>query len=184
MQFKNRVYRTKHGLWTPIGIAPRKANILAVLRGDHGQGMPELFLGLNTITVSGEVYYAIRATEGTPTPDFSNTTAGLRLGSSSATVTNSDTDVTTFITGAATAVDATYPKNSDNDADNTGSQSDVVSWRYQFSASSFSAAVKEGAIVDNDGTPTAALTHFTITEFSKTLSDTLKMFVNHEFSGS
>jgi hypothetical protein len=145
---------------------------------------PELFIGANTVTNAGDIYYAQRGTSTTVTNDFSNSTAGLRLGQNSGAVAKTDTDVTTFITGANTALDATYPKVSDGDTDNTGSGADIASWRYQYSAGSFSATVKEGAIVDNDGTPTVALTHFTIANFSKTTNDTLKFFVNHQFNGT
>jgi hypothetical protein len=183
LRFKNRVYRSKHGIWTPDRVVPIKANIIAILR-QRGVEDPLLFVGANTVTNDGDIYYAERGTAATPTTDFSNTTAGLRLGSSSAAVAKTDTDVTTFITGANTAVDSTYPKVSDGDADNTGSGTDIASWRYQYAAGAFSAQVKEGAIVDNDGTPTKALTHFTITAFTKTTSDTLKFFVNHQFNGT
>lgn len=183
IKFGNRVYKTVHGLWTPDNVVPIKRNVMAILRPDHGQGDPLLFLGRNIVTNDGDVYYAQRGVEATPTDDFSNTTAGLRLGSSSAAVSKTDTDVTTFITGALTAVDSGYPKSPDDDADNTGDGTDIASWRYQYGTSAFSAAVKEGAIVDNDTTPTAALNHFLITEFTKTNSDTLKMFINHEFLG-
>ena len=144
--------------------------------------MPQMFVGANTVTNDGDIYYAERGAVDTITTDFSNSTAGLRLGSSSAAVAKTDTDVTTFITGANTAITATYPQVTDPDADNTGDGADIVSWKFDFGASAFSAEVKEGAIVDNDGSPSKALTHWTITAFTKTTSDTLKVFVNHEFS--
>jgi len=183
LKFANRVYRTANGLWTPDAVVPIHGNVLALLRQDMGEADPLLFVGRNIVTNDGDVYYAQRGVEATPTDDFSNTTAGLRLGSSSAAVAKGDTDVTTFITGAATAVDSGYPKSPDDDTDNTGDGNDIASWRYQYGTSAFSAAVKEGAIVDNDASPTGALNHFLITEFTKTNSDTLKMFINHEFLG-
>ena len=184
LQFGNRVFRTANGLWTPDDTVPIHSNVLAILRGDMGREDPLLFLGRNIVTNDGDIYYAERGAVDSITTDFSNGTAGLRLGSSSAAVAKTDTSVTTFISGAATAVDSGYPQVSDPDADNTGDGTDIVSWRYQYSAGAFSAAVKEGAIVDNDGSPTKALNHFLITEFTKTSSDTLKMFINHEMSGA
>jgi len=183
LNFANRVYRTANGLWTPDNVVPLKGNVMAILRPDLGEGDPLLFVGKNIVTNDGDIYYAERAAVDTITTDFSNGTAGLRLGSSSAAVGKTDTTVTTFISGAATAVDSGYPQVTDPDADNTGDGADIVSWRYQYSSGAFSAAVKEGAIVDNDGAPTKALNHFLITEFTKTNSDTLKMFINHEMLG-
>lgn len=183
LKFANRVYRSANGLWTPDDVVPLKGNVFAILRPDKGEGDPLLYVGRNIVTNTGDQYYAERGAVDTITNDYSNTTAGLRLGSSSAAVGKTDTDVTTFITGAATAVDSGYPQVSDPDADNTGSGSDIASWRYQYSAASFSAAVKEGAIVNNDASPASALNHFLITEFTKTTNDTLKMFINHEFLG-
>ena len=73
----------------------------------------------------------------------------------------------------------------DSDGDNTGSGVDIVSWRYSYLTTEGNVSgIIEGAIVDDDTTPTGALTHFLFAaSFNKTSSDTLKVFVNHEFAG-
>ena len=180
-KFANRIYRSKNAIWTPDSVAPIRRNVHIVVTKPDGRKFA--YLGLNIVTNAGDEYYAERGAAETPSTDFSNSTAGLRLGSGNTTVTKADTDVSTFITGAATAVDASYPTTSDGDSDNVSSGADIVSWRYQYSASAFSASVAEGAIVDNDASPTAALNHFLAT-FDKTSSDTLKIFINHEFTGA
>lgn len=62
----------------------------------------------------------------------------------------------------------------------------VVTWRYSYSTSEGNiASIAELAIVDNRTTPTAALCHALFAaSFTKTSSDTLKIFVNHTFTGT
>ena len=81
--------------------------------------------------------------------------------------------------------DATYPQTDDQDGDNTGAGVDIVTWRYSYTTAQGNVVdIIEGAIVDNDTTPTAALCHFLFAGiFTKTSSDTLKVFVNHTFTG-
>lgn len=159
--------------------------VLAVLKNKK-TGNIKIIHGVNIVTNDGDVYYAQSACGETPTDDFDHATnAGLRLGSDNTAPTKSDTDVTTFLTGSDHVIDGTYPKSNDGDSDNTGAGVDVVTWRYSYSTSEGNVSgIIEGAIVDNKGTPTAALTHFLFTaSFNKTSSDTLKVFVNHTMNG-
>lgn len=142
--------------------------------------------GLNLVTNDGDTYYAQSACAETPDDDFDGASSGLRLGSDNTTPTKTDTDVTTFLSGSDHALDGTYPMTDDSDSDNTGSGVDIVSWRYSYLTSEGNVSgIQEGAIVDDKSTPTAALTHFLFAaSFSKTSSDTLKVFVNHEMLGT
>lgn len=141
--------------------------------------------GVNIVTNDGDTYYAQSACGETPTDDFDGASSGLRLGSDNTAPTKSDTDVTTFLSGTAHALDATYEKTNDGDTDNTGAGVDVVTWRFSYTTSEGNATgIIEGAIVDDKTTPTAALTHFLFAaSFNKTSSDTLKVFVNHTMNG-
>ena len=156
--------------------------ILAVLRNDT-LGMELIVPGINIVTDDGDTYYAQMAGGETPTNDFS--AGGLRLGSDATSPTKSDTDVTTFLATSGHALDATYEKTNDGDSDNTGAGVDILTWRFSYLTSEGNvSAIEEGAIVDNITTPTVALTHFLFAAtFSKTSSDTLKVFVNHTFTG-
>jgi len=158
--------------------------VAAVLRNPF-TGMELLIPGVNIVTNDGDTYYAQSAAAETPTNDFNGASSGLRLGSASTAPTKTDTDVTTFLTGTGHALDATYEKTNDGDADNTGAGVDIVTWRYSYLTSEGNATgIAEGAIVDNITTPTAALTHFLFAaSFNKTSSDTLKVFVNHTMNG-
>lgn len=159
--------------------------VLAVLRNPRLE-LEAVIPGLNVVTNDGDLYYAQSAAGETPTDDFDGASSGLRLGSSNTAPTKSDTDVTTFLTGTDHALDATYEKTNDDDSDNTGAGTDILTWRYSYTTAQGNASgIQEGAVVDDRTTPTAALCHFLFgASFNKTSSDTLKVFVNHEFLGS
>lgn len=153
---------------------------------NQDSGNKRIIHGVNIVTNDGDVYYAQSACGETPTDDFDAGTAGIRLGSDNTTPTKTDTDVTTFLAGTNKAVEATYPQTDDQDGDNTGAGVDIVTWLYSYTTAQGNAnGIIEGAIADvHAGPTTAALTHFLFAaSFNKTSSDTLKVFVNHEFLG-
>lgn len=158
--------------------------VLAVIRQPQ-LGLELVIPGLNIVTDKGDKYYAQKACGETPTDDFSGTNAGLRLGTGSTSPTKSSGDVTTENSAGRHALDSTYEKTNDADADNTGAGVDIVTWRFSYTTSEGNiSAINEGAIVDNRTTPTGALTHFLFAaSFNKTSSDTLKVFVNHTMNG-
>lgn len=158
--------------------------VLGVLRQNELQ--QELVIpGVNIVTNDGDTYYAQSIAAETPTDDFDAAAAGLRLGTGSTAPTKTDTDVTTENSAGRHALDATYERTADPDADNTGAGADIVTWRYSYLTSEGNITnIAEGAIVDNRTTPTAALTHFLFAAaFTKTSADTLKVFVNHTLNG-
>ena len=158
--------------------------VLAILR-DPNLEREILIPGLNIVTDDGDEYYAESAVAETPTNDFDDAGAGFLLGTDNTAPTKSDTDVTVEDAAGRKATDATYPRTSDPDGDNTGSGIDIVTWRVSYTtAEAIITGIDEGAIVDVRTTPTAALTHFLFAAtFNKTASDTLKVFVNHEMLG-
>ena len=85
------------------------------------------------------------------------------------------------------AIDNNYPKTNDGDSDNTGAGTDIVTWRTSWTTGDFNAnAIIGGCIHVGAASPasgTKLLSHFSITSFNKTSSDTLKIFVNHTFNG-
>lgn len=172
----------EHLKWSGIRVSLR-GRALAVVLGPDGKIL-EVVEGKNLVTNEGDLYYAQMAAGETPDTDF--TAGGLRLGTDNTAPTKSDTDVTTFISGSGKAVSATYPKTNDSDADNTGAATDTVSWKFSYSTSDFNASgIIEGAIVDNITSPTKALCHFLFaSSFTKSATNTLIVFVNHNFLGS
>jgi hypothetical protein len=159
-------------------------NVVAILT--HEDGTQEVFTTKNIVTSAGDLHYAQRAVGQTPTVAFQTAPSGLRLGSGSTTPTKSDTTVTTFLTGTGHAIDATYPRTADPDAGNTGSGTTTCTWRYSYTTAEGNAiGIREGAIVNNTTTPTACLSHFLFpAAFTKTVSDTLVVYVNNLFLGA
>lgn len=159
-------------------------NVVAILENVK-TGHKKIIHGLNIVTNDGDAYYAQMACAETPDDDFDGASSGLRLGTGTTSPTKTDTDVTTFLSGSDHALDSGYEKTNDDDPDNTGAGVDIVTWRFSYATDEGNGTdIAEGAIVDNKTTPTAALTHFLFAAaFDKTSSDTLKVFVNHQFNG-
>ena len=68
-----------------------------------------------------------------------------------------------------------------------GAGTDIATWRTSWTTGDFNSnAIIGGCIHVGGASPasgTKLLTHFSITSFNKTASDTLKIFVNHTFNG-
>jgi len=154
-----------------------KVNGFAIL---EGAGRRRIIPVANIVTNDGDIYYATGAV-GTQ----SWAVAGMRLGTGTTPPVKTATDLTTFLAGSGKAVDATYPKVVDDDTDNTGDGADVVSWRVSYATGEGNGpGIAELALVDNITTPTKALCHALFgVAFTKTSSDTLKVFVNHTMNG-
>lgn len=191
MQFRNKIRVGKFAIFAPGIVVPRSNNVLAIVRRPDGK---YAHLACNLVTNDGDLYYAQKAMDESPTDEFDDSasplTSGLRLGSGglSPAAAKGDTDLNTFIasTGKAVTKSTVYPKTNDADGDNTGAGTDIATWLYEYTKGDFnSAIIDEGAIVDDLTTPTAALTHFEFASvFEKTANDTLKVFVNHTFNGT
>jgi hypothetical protein len=155
-------------------------NVLAIL-DNPAQESRLIIPGKNIVTNDGDTYYAQKAA-GEAADDA---WVGLRLGSDNTAPVKTDTDVTTFLAGTGKATTAGYPKTNDDDSDNTGALVDAVTWSFSYTTAEGNVTgIEEGAIVDNLTTPTAALTHFLFAaSFDKTSSNTLKVLVNHTFTG-
>lgn len=159
--------------------------VLAVLKCPQLEATPIIIPALNLVTNDGDLYYAQSSVAETPTDDFDAAAAGWHLGTGSTAATKTDTDVTTEDVAGRKATDATYPRTNDPDGDNTGAGTDIVTWRVSYTTAEANITnIREAAIVDNRTTATAALTHFVFAAaFTKTSSDTLKIFANHEMLG-
>lgn len=164
---------------------PLIENVILILENKE-TGEKKEIRGRNIVTNAGDQYYAQMACGETPTNDFDAGTAGLHLGTGFVSADKDDTDVDTEDTAGRMAVDSGYPKTNDDDADNGGSGVDIVTWRYSYTTAEGNITdINELAIVDSLTTPTAALCHAQISPaFTKTSNDTLKIFVNHTFTGS
>lgn len=146
--------------------------------------------GKNIITVDGNLFYAQKAAEDAViTSDFAGANGRMELRTGAATPANTDvySNVTTPVTTSRKVILSGYPKTNDNDTDNTGAGTTVVTWVTSWTTADFNATgIIGGCIHVGGNSPVAGtklLTHFSIASFDKTSSDTLKVFVNHTFLG-
>jgi len=131
---------------------------ICIVKENQNTGEKTWYHAKNIVTNDGDLYYAQKAVAETPTTDFGGSNGRMELRTGSATPAKGDTfqQVTTPVAASIKIKDSAYPKTNDDD--------------FHIGAGS-------------PGNTTKLLTHFSITSFNKTASDTLKIFVNHTFNG-
>lgn len=166
------------------------SNVIVVLKNQK-TGKKRTFRSKNIVTNAGDLYYAQRGVNMTPT----NFTAAavfdgimeLYNGASGAPdKTNDRSDLTGLVAGSAKAMTSTYPKVNDADADNTGSGVDIVTYLVSYALAEANAAAIDDVIITNPspGAGEPLLMHAEFgAPFVKTSDDTLKVFVNHQMNG-
>jgi len=173
----------------PVGNQINPDLNICIVRENQDTGDKTWLYAKNIVTNDGDLYYAQKSVGGTPTSDFGGSDGRMELRTGSATPAKAHvySDVTTPVTASRKAKDNTYPKTADDDSDNTGAGADIVTWRTSWTTSDFNATAIIGGCFHAGGASPASgaklLTHFSITSFNKTASDTLKIFVNHTFNG-
>lgn len=187
----SKMVLTKAHIWLPQLdiLLPRNFNILAVLGTPEGK---YLYAAHNIVTQAGDVFYAEQAAKaiqgaGSVTDNFDrHAMASARTGAWTKTGATSQYGNATVIAGSSQANDAGYPKTADNDTDNTGAGADIMTHRVSYTAASFNGTIAAGLIHDSTQTVAASplLTGYDFTPFTKAATDTLKVFVNHDVTGS
>ena len=173
----------------PVGNQINPDLNICIVRENQDTGDKTWLYAKNIVTNDGDLYYAQKSVGGTPTSDFGGSDGRMELRTGSATPAKAHvySDVTTPVTASRKIKDGAYPKTADDDSDNTGSGADIVTWRTSWTTSDFNATAIIGGCFHVGGASPASgsklLTHFSITSFNKTASDTLKIFVNHTFNG-
>jgi len=173
----------------PVGNQINPDLNICIVKENDITGQKTWIYAKNIVTNDGDLYYAQKSVGGTPTSDFGGSDGRMELRTGSATPAKAHvySDVTTPVTASRKVKDNTYPKTADDDSDNTGSGTDIVTWRTSWTTSDFNATAIIGGCFHVGGASPASgsklLTHFSITSFNKTASDTLKIFVNHTFNG-
>ena len=162
---------------------------ICIVKTNGETGEKTWYHAKNIVTNDGDLYYAQKSVAETPTSDFGGSDGRMELRTVSATPAKAHvySDVTTPVTASRKAKDSGYPKTADDDSDNTGAGTDIATWRTSWTTSDFNATAIIGGCFHVGGASPASgsklLTHFSITSFNKTASDTLKIFVNHTFNG-
>lgn len=167
-------------------------NTKVVVVLQRADGTKETHESKNIVTDAGDLFYAQRGVSTLPTnfTDGAGAFDGimeLYNGASGAPAKgNNRSNLAGLVTGSAKAMDSTYPKVNDGDTDNTGAGTDVVSYRVSYLTSEANAANIADVIITNPspGASEAVLMHAEFAAvFTKTSSDTLKVFVNHQMNG-
>ena len=150
----------------------------------------------NIVTNAGDRYYAQRGAASTPHITITQMTVAASIRAATKGATFGDlrdaANVTQIPTGGTQTVDSGYPTTGDADSDNTGADSDVVTWLRTYTTTQGNTNVK--AIVLNQVGAAATPGSQTSTQLllnaatlavsvAKSSSDTLKVFVNHTFTG-
>ena len=173
----------------PVGNQINPDLNICIVKENDITGQKTWIYAKNIVTNDGDLYYAQKSVGGTPTSDFGGSDGRMELRTGSATPAKAHvySDVTTPVTASRKIKDGAYPKTADDDSDNTGAGADIVTWRTSWTTSDFNATAIIGGCFHVGGASPASgsklLTHFSITSFNKTASDTLKIFVNHTFNG-
>lgn len=180
--FSHKVFLTGASLIVPMfnAFVPKHRNVLAVLSGLEGK---LLIPASNIVTNAGDLHYAQKGAGESPTNAF-----GVHeLASAGTPGKAANRSSFTPIASTEKANTGGYPTTNDQDADNTGAGTDIVSFLATYAKADFNhAAITHGMMTNvTPGASEPILTGYAFAaSFAKTADDTLKVFVNHEFTGS
>ena len=125
----------------PVGNQINPDLNICIVRENQDTGDKTWLYAKNIVTNDGDLYYAQKSVGGTPTTDFGGSDGRMELRTGSATPAKAHvySDVTTPVTASRKIKDSTYPKTADDDSDNTGAGTDIVTWRTSWTTSDFNA---------------------------------------------
>lgn len=166
------------------------SNIIAVLKYPGGQIVPHFTA--NLVVNTGEEYYVQLIGQVTPTNTFDTMFLGNPVGNDTILATDNFSNLGTGTLGGGTtqkAIDATYPKNNDDDTANPGRGEFVHTWRTSYLTTDFNTDgqnnIRTGVIVISTATGTdPILNHWNFTSnFAKLVTASLVVWVNHSLVG-
>lgn len=169
-----------------------KGRVTVVLENKK-TGEKKTFETENIVTDAGDLFYAQRAVKTSIPTNFVDGSGDfdgvMELGTAGASPgkASNRSNMTTKVASSEKAMDSTYPKLNDGDADNTGAGTDIVTYRVSYGTSEANGTAIDRLIITNPspGASEAVLMYATFgSSFNKTSSDTLKVFVNHSLTGS
>lgn len=188
----------------------RAINEQVQLRGRGGALLENIYTGKKTwipfkniVTDAGDLYYGERGallTVGTPispvpsnftdangVPDMQMELYDDTPANNAPAKGNDRSDLLgTVAPSSLKSMDATYPRVNDPDGDNTGSGVDIITYRVSYLTSEANLADISDLILTNPspGASEPIIMHAEFASpFTKTSSDTLKVFVNHQING-
>ena len=178
-----------------------RLNVCAVLR--HADGSTETFLGKNTVTNDGDIYYAKKGAGDSvaSNENFETPACVLQNPSSQNSLTKADAyqQVTSPLAASGEiqgTTESAYPKANDTgNSENGGALVDAVTYKFAWTTAQINTSsgqpIRGGCIFDvavtSPTTGTKILTHWNFDDpayFHKTDTDTLTLYVNHRMNGT
>ena len=170
------------------------SNVIAVLKYPDGQIIPHFTY--NLVVDTGEEYYIQLIGQVAPTNAFNTMVLDNPSVNDTIAATDNFSDLDTQgdgtlgeNSGAEKAIDATYPKNNDDDTANPGRGEFVHTWRTSYLTTDFNTDaandVRVGMITPTNPTTTdPILNHWNFTSpFAKPATAALVVWVNHSLVG-
>ena len=186
-------------IWIPKFLRPERVqligSVVTVLTSRTGK--KDIRKVRNIVTDAGDLYYAERGallTTGTPISpvptNFTDTNGvpdmimELYQNDSGAPAKGNDrSDLGTQV-GTGKAMDSGYPQNDDMDSDNTGAGADIITYLVSFTTAEVNGSIDDVILTNpSPGATEPLLMHADGLARTKTSSDTLKVFVNHQMNG-
>lgn len=160
-----------------------KGNVVAVLKDSRTNEIQRVTQP-NLIVTTGDVYYAQRAANESPTNVFAIFELG--IGGSAPAKGSNRSAITTPVAGSQVAFSGGYPKTNDTDPLNTGGGPSIVTFK-GFWGQGVATATGIDRIIITVSSPgaSAPLLMYALfsSSFNKGAFDTLTVFVNHTFLG-
>jgi hypothetical protein len=182
--------RLPSGLWSIEG------RVVCCLYDENGELQIRTEV-MNTVTNIGDRFYGYRGANEQPADDHFTTGAALTFdgimelykgvtAAPSKGAVRSGLTGGTLITGSAQAMDSGYPKSNDTDTANTGKDPDAVTYKVSYGTADANDTSIDDVIITNPS-PTAGDNMLMwadgLGSFTKTTSDTLIVYVNHQMTG-
>lgn len=142
----------------------------------------------NLVTNHGDEYYALRGAVGTPAAGSG--ASRMELANPGTMIVpakgNTYASLTSAITASRKVFDTGYPKVNDDDTNNPGRGTKVVTYRVTWQGADFNAlGIKNGAIHDHATSPVNIISLFKVEPAKdKASTDTMTVWVNHSMLGA
>jgi hypothetical protein len=146
----------------------------------------DFVFGKNIVTSTGEIYYAQRSCNETPTNNYTDMyLCSAHVGNNSMVKTDNRSNFTDIGSTNKTK-SANYPRTSDPDTDNTGNGANIASWLFSYAAGDFNASGIAYAYVTKNSPAANESLLCGITfngNWTKDANTSAKVFVNHGQNG-
>lgn len=165
-------------------------NVIAMLKFEDGH--TEKYYSHNLVVNFGEEYYIQLIGQVGPTNTFDTMFLGNPVGNDTPLAGDNFSNLGQGTLGSGTtkkAIDATYPKNNDDDTTNPGRGEFVHTWRTSYLTTDFDTDgqnnIRTGVIVISSATGTdPILNHWNfVSNFAKSSASGLVVWVNHNLQG-